>query len=143
MPRKGKKRKAPKAIVNPNKRELPGRNPKVRDRIEYQWDLKGVKYEKGVVLRGGAKTALVKWDSDGKESTVDIAGREGWWFFESGNAANKKKKKKAAAWKPPEHVKDVVTEALTRVIPPFMKSDILGPASKESTRCSTSTRRRA
>ena len=115
-----------KLVVNPKKRELPGRNPKKGDRIEYQWDEKGLKYEKGEVQRGGANIALVKWDSDSKTTTVDIKGREGWWFFESGNAAKKKKKKNA--WKPPPHVPDVVEQALTRAIPPFMKSDILGPA---------------
>ena len=76
MAKKGKK-----AVVNPHKRPLPNRAPKKGDRIEYQWDEKGVIYKKGLVERGGKNTMKIKWDEEGLQATVDVKGKEGWWFL--------------------------------------------------------------
>ena len=70
-----------KAVVNPKGWTLPNRNPRRGDRAKYQWDQKGVSYELGKVLRGGAKDMKVFWDVDGKELTVPVRSKEGWWFF--------------------------------------------------------------
>ena len=49
--------------------------------FKFQWDTKGLHYEHGQVLRGGAKTMDVFWDVDKKKLVVPVAGKEGWWFF--------------------------------------------------------------